>query len=188
MKTLLPVTFALFWSVGALGAPASISSETGRLEIPNLVIDDRVALTDVEFLVTDMNKGQLEIVDYEFAPLRGNLPREKGLAFGESLALNPNQQLQFISVLSESRCPIDVVCIHAGEVTVILRLTETLASGNTVRTDFGLTLLGTDISYFEHDGVYYRLTDVAPYPVSTQQIDEEDYTITFEYQSVPFRF
>lgn len=188
MKTLVPVTLALLWSAAALGEPATISSETSRLEIPSLVIDGRVALKDVEFIVTDVESGQMEIVDYEFSPLRGNLPRQQDLAFGESIIFSPNRELRFIGVLSDSRCPSDVVCIHAGEVTVILRMTETLSSGNTVRTDFGLTHLGTDISYFEHDGVYFRLADVTPYPLSIQHLDEEDYTISLEYQSVPFRF
>jgi hypothetical protein len=103
------------------------------------------------------------------------------------VSVREGQQIRFIAVLSDSRCPSDVVCIHAGEVTVILRLTETLASGNTRRTDFGLTLLGTELSTFEYQGVYYRLKEVAPYPVSTQQTDEDDYSIVFEYRSVPFK-
>ena len=187
MKTLLPVTLALLWSAAALGEPAIISSETGRLKIPNLVIDGRVALQDVDFIITDLDAGQMELVDYEFSSLRGNFPREKELAYGESFAVKPGQEVRFHAVLSESRCPSDVVCVTAGEVTVILRIIETLDSGNTLRSDFGLTLLGTDISYFEYKGIYYRLVDVAPYPIAIGPADEEDYVITVEYQSVPFK-
>lgn len=188
MKTLLPVTLAFFFSAAALAEPATISSETGRLEIPNLVIDGRVALKDVEFIVTDVDAGQMEIVDYEFSSLRGNFPRQQELAFGESFELKGVGELRFLGVLSESRCPTVLLCITSGEVTVILRMIDTLASGNTLRTDFGLTLLGTDISYFEHKGIYFRLVDATPYPIAIGPANEDDYVITLEYQSVPFKF
>ena len=153
-----------------------------------VLVDCRVALKDVDFIITDLDAGKMQLVDYEFSSLRGNFPREKELAYGESFAVKPGQQLRFFAVLSESRCPSDVVCITAGEVTVILRIIETLESGNTLRTDFGLTLLGTDISYFEYKEIYYRLVDVAPYPIAIGPADEEDYVITLEYQSVPFKY
>ena len=189
MKTLIPVALAaLLWSAGASSQPALFSTETGRLEIPTLTVDGRVAMTDVELVITNPAEPAFALVDYELKPLNDNDPREYTLEFGENVSLKPNQELAFIGVLAESRCPSDVVCIHSGEVTVILRMIDTLPSGNTLRTDFGLTLLGTDISWFEHQGVYFRLADVAPYPVSTRQIAEEDYVITFEYQSVPFRY
>jgi hypothetical protein len=189
MKTLLPVAFAaLLWSTGASSQPATFSTENGRLEIPTLTVDGRVALTDVELMITNPAEPAFALVDFELKPFVDNDPQEYTLEFGKGVSLQPNQELHFIGVLAESRCPSDVVCIHAGEVTVILRMLDTLPSGNTVRTDFGLTLLGTDISYFEHKGVYFRLTEVEPYPVSTQQIAEEDYTIVFEYQSIPFKF
>lgn len=188
MKSVIPLAVSLLWSAGALAQPALFSTENGRLEIPALTVDGRVALTDVELLITDSDAPSFTLVDYELKPLVDNAPREVELAFGQGVSLKPGQELHFIAVLAESRCPSDVICIHSGEVTVILRLTDRLASGNTVRTDFGLTLLGTEISYFEHQGVYFRLAGVQPYPVSTQAIAEEDYAITIEYQSVPFRF
>ena len=188
MKTLVPVVLtALLVSAGAVAEPATLSSGTRRLEIPHLVVDGRVALSDVELMIVDDRSGHFEVVDYAFNPLPDNVIRERELAFGESVSLKPGQELRFIAVLAESRCPGDVVCIHAGEVTVILRITETLISGNTARTDFGLTHLGTAVSTFEHDGIYYRLAAVEPYPVSTEQIPEEDYVITLQYRSVPFR-
>lgn len=187
MKTLVPLLINLLWSASAFSASATLSSTTGILEIPHLVIDDRIALTGVDLMLTDAENGRLELVDYDFMPLKANELPQQELGFGETVTLPTGQQLRFIAVLSESRCPEDVVCISAGEVTVILRLTETLASGNTQRTDFGLTLLGTDISHFEYQGLYFRLAEVSPYPVSTEQIDDEDYSIVVEYRSIPFK-
>lgn len=188
MKTLIAVALTLLTSLAAHGQPATLSSETGRLEIPNLVIDGRVALSGVDLMLTDEKTGSFNVVDYDFRPLGDNVIRAQELAFGESILFYPGMNLEFIAVLSESRCPTDVVCITAGEVTVILRLTETVAGGNTQRTDFGLTYLGTDISTFEHNGLYFRLKDVMPAPVSILDIPEEDYVIVLEYRAVPFKY
>ncbi len=187
MKSLLTLSLALICSTAALAEPATITSISGRLKIPNLVIDGRRAFTDVEFIVTDVSAGTLKLIDYESGALPGNFMQEQELAFGESFEVVPGHELRFFAVLSDSRCPSDVLCISAGEVTVIMRMIETLASGNTLRTDFGLTMLGTDISWFEHKGIYYRLVKALPYPVSTEESGNEDYVITIEYQSVPFK-
>ena len=187
MKTMLSFTLVLLWSATAVCQPATFTTETGRLEIPTLSVDGRVALADVELQVTDAAEPVFTLVDYERKPLEDNDPHEITLAFGEAVSLKSTQELKFIAVLADSRCPSDVFCVTSGEMTAILRLIDTLPSGNRLRTDFGLTLLGTDISYFEHQGVYFRLTEVAPYPVSTEEIAEEDYVITIEYQSVPFK-
>ena len=187
MKSVIPLAIALLWSTGAYSQPATFSTSSGRLEIPSLTVDGRVALTDVELLISDEKEPTFTLVDYERNPVADTKPREVQLKFGDSFALRPDQSIRFIAVLGESRCPSDVLCITSGEVTVILRLVETDLIGNTRRTDFGLTLLGTDISSFEHQGVYFRLVEALPYPVSTEQADEEDYSITLEYQSVPFK-
>ena len=79
------------------------------------------------------------------------------------------------SVNSDSRCPMDVVCIWQGNaaVSVSLTLNETvhhitLNTGNTNALPADTTIQQFKIS----------LTELAPYPVSTQTIIQDDYRIS----------
>lgn len=79
------------------------------------------------------------------------------------------------SVSSDSRCPMDVVCIWQGNaaVSVSFTLNETvhhltLNTGNTNSYPSDTTIQQFKIS----------LTELAPYPVSTQTIGQNDYRIS----------
>lgn len=165
--------------------PAVYSTETGILDIPGLQLDDRAAFRNVELQQVDGNPGVFTLVDYRKAGEEGL--QELALDHGQTMAIDATRTIQFLSVLAESRCPSDVVCITGGEVTVILRILETVAGGNVLRTDFGLTLGGVNISVHYDNGTYYRLVEATPYPVSTVTADESEYRIRVEYSPLPFR-
>mgnify|MGYP003386733448 CR=1 FL=1 len=179
----LSLTFYI--SIPAVSAqPAEFSGDTGILEVPVIVINGQQAISEAELQLQDTDSIMFKLVDY--AEIQENDVQELRLAHGESTTLADGRTMRFINVLSESRCPSDVVCVTSGEVTVILRIITTLDGGNTTRTDFGLTLGGFDISSHFDSGLYYRLTEATPVPVSTIEVVDEEYEILVEYSALPF--
>jgi hypothetical protein len=179
------VSLTFYISIPAVSAqPAEFSGETGILEISAIVINGQQTITEAELQLQDTDSIMFKLVDYA-ANQNGDV-QELPLAYGESFTLADGRTLRFINVLAESRCASDVVCVTAGEVTVILRITDTQDNGNTSRTDFGLTLAGPDISSHFDSGQYYRLTEATPYPVSTVEVLDEDYEILVEFSALPF--
>lgn len=164
--------------------PAEFSAETGILEIPLIEINGQRTITEAELHLQESDPVVFQLVDYAFDS--EPVVEQIALGFNESVVLNDNMTMRFIKVLAESRCPSDVVCITSGEVTVIVRVVETLEEGNTLRTDFGLTLGGLDISEHYFQGSYYRLIEATPYPVSTVDVSEDEYAIVIESSSQPF--
>lgn len=91
------------------------------------------------------------------------------LKVGEASTLG-ELTVKVIKVVSDSRCPTDVVCIQAGNVVVELELTKASKKGTlTVATD-------EDGKPFE--GYFVQILDVLPEPKSTVKIAEKDYIIT----------
>jgi len=180
--------FVLLIVCSAVSAqPATFNTRTGILELPSLVVDGQTSYTDVSLSVIDAKSGQFQLVDFKRGDGSENKVRQLTLAFRESVQFSENTTLTFIKLLNESRCPSDVVCITAGNVSVLVELVETLDDGNTLINGFGLTLQGLGISVHEHNGTYFRLAQADPYPVSTEETSEEDYVVVIEYSSVPFQ-
>lgn len=187
MKKFMLAAVPLLWSSAAFSQPATYSTDIGRLQIPALVIDGKTAFDDVELSLSEDGQGDFKLVDFSRKDKALNGVQALTLGFDEAVQFNATTTLKFIDVLSESRCPSDVVCITAGEVTVLLEMMETLDGGQTKRTIFGVTLQGLSISEPELYGTYFRLAEATPYPVSTVETNEEDYVITVEYSAVPFK-
>jgi len=110
------------------------------------------------------------------------VPARAGLGVPFEIAANETVQVEgsdiavkFINVTEDSRCPSDVTCIWAGQVTVEVGLTQ----GTTDLGRFALTL-GADSSMAEHKvGAYLiKLTEVEPDPISTQTIEQSEYVAT----------
>ena len=168
----------------ASAQPAEFSGDTGILEIPAIIINGQQTITEAELQLQETDSLLFRLVDY--AANQNGEVQELRLTHGESVAIADGRTLRFIDVMAESRCPSDVVCVTSGEVTVILRITGTLDNGNTTRADFGLTLGGFDLSSHFDSGLYYRLTEATPYPVSTVEVVDEDYEILVEFSTLPF--
>lgn len=85
-----------------------------------------------------------------------------------------NSELNFIELVQDSRCPSDVTCIWAGEVTVKVQLKQ----GGQVVGAADLTLTGDPAKASARLGDYQlTLLEVTPYPVSTQARQAADYQI-----------
>jgi len=100
---------------------------------------------------------------------------------GQATLEQSDLSLHFINVTEDSRCPSDVVCVWAGQVSVLIEIKslEGAAKGN-----FTLTSMAgsgeKDSVTIEAGGKSYeiKLQGVQPYPVSTKPIKSTDYVIT----------
>jgi hypothetical protein len=90
--------------------------------------------------------------------------------------------LKFTSVKKESRCPIDAICVTAGEVIVSL---EVYQNQNVIET-IDLSLPGEPKTVsLEDKKIEIKLIDALPYPVSTAaQPEPEKYSVTLEVREV----
>ncbi len=80
--------------------------------------------------------------------------------------------VRFVSVSSDSRCPLDVQCVWAGDATVHLDLTS---SHRTHSVDLHTNSTSGDVSTVYDDQVV-ELLDLTPTPRSQQSIGQGDYT------------
>jgi len=76
-----------------------------------------------------------------------------------------------LSVVEDSRCPIDVNCIQAGRVRVRATLTSGLGTADQI------FIIGEPITT---EAEVITLTRVTPAPISTVQIKDADYRFTFK--------
>lgn len=101
-----------------------------------------------------------------------SLDSEFTLAPGETASIEDTGiGVRFASVLSDSRCPVDVDCIHAGNAQVRI----TVVRGRTAR-DYELQTGGAPV---RHDDVTIALVDLLPNRHSARAIDPGAYRATF---------
>jgi hypothetical protein len=97
------------------------------------------------------------------------------LAPGESATFDVEGrrvEVTFTGVLTDSRCPIDVVCIQMGDALVSL-----VVAGATVEVAFPVS---TEVRVA---GVRVVLTDVQPSAKAAETIEPDDYRITLLVES-----
>lgn len=99
------------------------------------------------------------------------------LKYGESAAIRQTAvRVQFSRVVADSRCPIDVVCVWAGDAHV--RLTVTSASASASRT-YDLHTY-SDPKFADHDQYRLSLVEVGPSRRSDTTIRLQDYYVKLE--------
>ncbi|MGQ9477281.1 MAG: hypothetical protein ACUVRH_02170 [Candidatus Bipolaricaulia bacterium] len=82
-------------------------------------------------------------------------------------------QVTFTKVLEDSRCPVDVVCVWAGNAKVELELALSDHGRSTI--ELNSTLEPREISFA---GYLVRYIDLKPHRKSTQPIDPQAYRLT----------
>ena len=92
---------------------------------------------------------------------------------GMSVVLTDGLKLTFDRVQADSRCPLDAICIQAGEAIVVLTLSQSAATP--AERELRTTPAFSEVSYLSF---VIKLVALAPYPRSTQQIRPEDYVAT----------
>jgi hypothetical protein len=98
------------------------------------------------------------------------------LAPGEAASIESTAlRVQFIRVMSDSRCPADAICIWVGDAAVHLRVFEGSAT-----TDYDLHTANSEQMTVDHRGVRISLVQLQPYPFSSRTIQPSDYRATLE--------
>ena len=80
--------------------------------------------------------------------------------------------VRFISVSGDSRCPVDVQCVWAGDAVVSLDL---VSSGRTRSVDLHTNSTSGTVST-AYDGQVVELLELTPAPHSKQALGQGDYT------------
>ena len=99
------------------------------------------------------------------------------LEVGAVASLPENARLRFDSVRADSRCPMDAICITAGDATIAVTLMR--RSGNEARELHTVPAQ----SQFSYSKYVIRLTELQPYPRASLPSKPEDYVATFIVQT-----
>ena len=96
------------------------------------------------------------------------------LRVGESALTTDDLRIKFDTVRSDSRCPMDALCVRAGEavIAITLSLAGEVAIGRELQTV-------PDKSQTTYSRFTITLSSLAPYPRSDRQIQPNDYIATF---------
>ena len=81
--------------------------------------------------------------------------------------------VRFWDIREDSRCPIDVNCIQAGQAKVVLR-----ASNGGPETAELILSTAPGVDQVTFDGHSFKLVGVKPEPVSTRTLEMDDYVLT----------
>jgi hypothetical protein len=109
-----------------------------------------------------------------------NLPLGQSfdLRSGSSAALQDGLRVTFTGVPSDSRCPMDAMCIWAGDAIAKVSLSQ--SGGSPADLDLHTGAGGSQASYL---GYVITLTVLAPYPRSDRPIRPQDYVATLVVDS-----
>ena len=97
--------------------------------------------------------------------------REVVLAPGQTVEVTTGLSVRFVSVIGDSRCPIDAICIQGGD--AIVRIEIESGAGRGQRDLHTATL--APVSF---DDVQLRLVELQPYPFSSRPFDPREYRAT----------
>lgn len=94
------------------------------------------------------------------------------LAVGQSVVVSPSMVLRVDQVVGDSRCPSDVTCVWAGEVTIALSLE--------FGSDSQAFRLSDSAKSVTVQGLRFTLLSVEPYPRSDSSIPVAAYRISIQ--------
>ena len=96
------------------------------------------------------------------------------LRLGETARTTDDLLIKFDTVRSDSRCPMDVMCVRAGEAVIAVTLSTVGEIG--VGRELDTTPARSSTAFLNFT---ITLTQLQPYPRSDRQIRAEDYVATF---------
>lgn len=100
------------------------------------------------------------------------LPATVEVNYGEETVVN-NLTLRFNTVIEDSRCPADAICIQAGQARISVSMTV-----NGQRELLELTNVPDGGQPVEFQGYRISLQDLQPYPLASQPTNPEAYQAT----------
>ncbi|MCR4403843.1 MAG: hypothetical protein NUW06_00860 [Candidatus Acetothermia bacterium] len=110
-------------------------------------------------------------------PVRAELGEPFTLRVGQTAAVE-GLRVTFLRVLQDSRCPVDVVCIWAGNARVELELAASSHGRTTVELNSSLAPREATFGSY-----LVRYVDLRPYPRSTERPDPPAYRLTLVVSS-----
>ena len=112
-------------------------------------------------------------------PTVADLGEPFSLKAGSSARVSDIVTVKFERVVSDSRCPLDVLCITAG--SALIEIVVTIGGG---QATLGLT---TDPPGWNtiHGGFTFRLVELQPYPRASRPTPATDYVVTLNVQTAP---
>ena len=134
----------------------------------------QIFLILIGFLAITLASLEQESFAQSSAPMTidANLDSEFLLQFNQSAEIKSEDiTLTFLNVTSDSRCPSDVTCVWQGQVGIELDLRK-----GEEKSTVSLSI-GGDSSPEESifDSYLIQLVDISPYPVSTKDIQSDEY-------------
>jgi hypothetical protein len=109
-------------------------------------------------------------------------PLPLGQAFelrsGASAMLRDGLTVTFDGVRSDSRCPMDALCVWAGDAIIAVRLSQ--PAGGQVERELHTDPSGSQASYLAY---VIKLVALAPYPRSDRRIQPDDYVATLTVET-----
>ena len=96
------------------------------------------------------------------------------LRLGETARTTDDLLIKFDTVRSDSRCPMDAMCVRAGEAVIAVTLSTVGEIG--VGRELDTTPARSSTTFLNFT---ITLTELQPYPRSDRQIRPEDYVATF---------
>jgi uncharacterized Zn finger protein len=130
------------------------------------------------FVITFGNFGQESFAQsLEPTSIQANLDSEFMLQFNQSAEIKSEDiTVTFLNVTTDSRCPSDVTCIWQGQAGIQINVQKG-------KEDSSVNLsIGGDSSPEESifDMYLIQLIDLSPYPISTKNIQSEEYAATIK--------
>ncbi len=103
-----------------------------------------------------------------------DLGQEFSLSIGQSASMNDSDLgITLLEIVTDSRCPRDVVCIWVGEVVASVEITLGNSTEKVALTQPGSSSVNDTVTYDKYR-IYF---DVQPYPEEAQDISQEDYEL-----------
>ena len=99
------------------------------------------------------------------------IDQEVVLAPGQTAEFNSGLSVRFVSVIGDSRCPVDAICIAGGDAIVRVHI-----AAGTGRSDRDLHTGNMEPVTF--DNVQVRLVELVPYPFSGRTTPQAEYRAT----------
>ncbi len=180
----ITIFIVLFLSSSVAANEAHYESNSGILFIPSTIVDGDSYYENVNILLD--KSGTYSILSGNQIPMPDGPFRIK-LKFDTFARLINRTEIRFVNVVSDNRCPSDVQCITTGEATVLV---YTRLNNSEPLLNFSMSVSGNGIPDPEGvliDGIYFRLLELNPYPVSeSPQADLTEMDVIIEYSFKPF--
>jgi hypothetical protein len=162
------------WTGVATAQLPSFASNSGLATIPWLFADGNTLVYDVQLQQVDGGKT------FNFTSAASTPPAALTVASGGSITVGMDQAiylagtqtaLRLIAVTEDSRCPIDAVCISAGQAKVVFSVWE---SGKHLRDITLSTATGTNSQIL--DNLRVTLSGLSPTPSSSTTLSSSAYS------------